>query len=153
MIELKNIKLEQINYNNKNHLIYMKKLMQSKDINYLWDLTDDELLNNHNVHKYIVINNDNNPIGYINISDETEAMYGNTVSIYYAVGEEHRGKNYGKKIIEEVREWLFKEKNIDCIVAQVDNQNNHSKNTLNKAGMLEVMQDDEYTTFIQRKIG
>lgn len=152
MIELETLKLEQINYDNKEHLIFLKGLMQSKDMKYLWDLSDKELYNNQNDGKYIVVNEEDKYIGYLNLSNPTEAVYGKTVSLYYAVGENHRGKEYGKRIINETKEWLFNEKEIDCIVAQVDINNNHSINTLIKSGMTQFNHgDDEYTTFIQRK--
>ena len=151
MIELETFKLELINYENIKHLDFLKKLMQSKDINYLWDLTERELSNNQNSGKYIIKNEENNFIGYINISNPTEAFYGNTVSLYYAVEETYRGKEYGRKAIQEVSSWLFDENNIECIIMQVDVNNRYSINTLAKAGMLEVNNDEEYTTFIQRK--
>lgn len=151
MIELESLKIELINYKNLKHLNFLKKLMQSKDINYLWDLTNEDLINNQNQNKYIILNKDNEYIGYLNISDPTEAYYGNTVSLYYAIEENYRGKEYGKKIIQEISIWLFNEKNIECIVAQVNTKNNYSINTLTKAGMMEINNDSEYTTFIQRK--
>lgn len=151
MIELKSLKIELIDYKNIVHLNFLKRLMQSKDINYLWDLTNQYLDNNQNIGKYIIINELDNYIGYLNISNPTEAFYGNTVSLYYAIEESYRGKEYGKRIIQEVSDWLFSENNIECIVAQVDTKNSHSINTLTKAGMTEINNDSEYTTFIQRK--
>ena len=151
MIELETLKLELINYNNKEHLLFLKNLMQSKDMTYLWDLTNINLSNNQNKDNYLVLNDKKEKIGYINISDPTEAYYGNTVSIYYAIEESYRGNRYGKKIIEEVKRWLFESKNIDCIVAQVDVDNIHSKNVLLKAGMELMNNSDDYLTFIERK--
>lgn len=151
MIELETLKLELIDYNNIEHLIFLKKLMQSKDINYLWNLSDKQLSNNQNKDKFLVLNENKEKIGYINISDPTDAYYGNTVSIYYAIEETYRGNGYGKRIIEEVKRWLFQYKNIDCIVAQVDIDNIHSKNVLIKAGMEEINNNDDYVTFIERK--
>ena len=54
---LQELKIELIDYNNIEHLSFLKKLMESKDINYLWDLTDKELSNNQNLGKYIIMNN------------------------------------------------------------------------------------------------
>ena len=151
MIKLKTLKIELIDYNNKSHLEFLKRLMQSKDISYLWDLSDKSLINNQNKHNYLILNENDEMIGYINYSEPTEAFYGNTVSLYYAIDEIYRGKDYGKIAIEETSEWLFNEQNIDCIVAQVDIENKHSINTLVKAGMFLVNNSEEYTTFIQRK--
>ena len=151
MINLESLGLEMIDYDNVEHLSFLKKLMQSKDMSYLWNLTDSDLDNNQNVGNYLVIGESGNYLGYLNVSDPTEAIYGNTVSVYYAIEESYRGKDYGKRIISEVSDWLFNKNNIDCIVAQVDTNNSHSINTLTKAGMVQVHSDDDYSTFIQRK--
>lgn len=148
---LASLKIESVDYENINHLNFLKKLMQSKDMNYLWDLADKNLANSQSDYKYIVINKNNEYIGYLNISNPTIAYYGNTVSLYYAIEESYRGNNYGKRIIEEISNWLFEQNNIDCIVAQVDINNNNSINTLTKAGMKIVNNDSDYTTFIKRK--
>lgn len=102
---LASLKIELINYENTNHLNFLKKLMQSKDMNYLWDLADKNLANSQSDYKYIVINKNNEYIGYLNISNPTIAYYGNTVSLYYAIEESYRGNNYGKRIIEEISNW------------------------------------------------
>ena len=99
MIELETLKLELINYNEIEHLKFLKKIMNSKDMNYLWDLSDKELSNNQNKDRYLVLNENDEKVGYINISEPTDAYYGNTVSIYYAIEESNRGNGYGKKII------------------------------------------------------
>lgn len=148
---LASLKIESVDYENINHLNFLKKLMQTKDMNYLWDLADKNLANSQSDYKYIVINKNNEYIGYLNISNPTIAYYGNTVSLYYAIEESYRGNNYGKRIIEEISNWLFEQNNIDCIVAQVDINNNNSINTLTKAGMKIVNNDSDYTTFIKRK--
>lgn len=151
ILDLSTLKLEPVDYNKKEHLNFIKNLMQSKDIYYLWDLADSSLINNQNTSKYIILNESLEKIGYVNYSDPTEAIYGNTVSLYYAIDEKYRGQEYGKRIIEEISNWLFFEKGIDCIIAQADVKNIYSINTLLKAGMTRINEDEEYTTFIQRK--
>ena len=151
MIELKTLKLEKIDYYNKEHLEFLKELMKSQDISYLWDLSDSSLDNNQNTNNYLVLNEEFQKVGYLNFSNPTEAFYGKTVSLYYAIIESFRGKSYGKRTIEETSEWLFSEEEIDCIVAQVDVDNVHSIKTVTKAGMDLVNTSEEYQTFIQRK--
>ncbi|MBE6147261.1 MAG: GNAT family N-acetyltransferase [Firmicutes bacterium] len=151
MINLKTLKLEEIDYDNKEHLLFLKELMKSQDISYLWDLSDKTLANNQNTNNYLVINEEDKRIGYLNLSEPTDAFYGKTVSLYYAIIESFRGREYGKKTVEEASEWLFNEKEIDCIVAQADVENIHSIRTLTKAGMDLVNKGEEYTTFIQRR--
>lgn len=151
MIELETLKLELIDYNNIEHLTFLKQLMESKDINYLWDLSNINLSLNQNKDKFIVLNENNEKIGYLNISDQTEAYFGNTVSIYYAVEEKYRGNHYGQKIIKEVNNWLFQNRNIECVVAQADTNNIYSQKALTEAGMQEANSSDDYMTFIERK--
>ena len=150
MLELKTLKLDKINYEDKEHLYFLKDMCKSKDIKYLWDLSDESLINNKNDDNYIVIDKDN-MVGYINISDYIDGRMGKTVSIYYGVLEKFRGKGYGKKIVTEINDWLINERNIDCIIAQVNRNNIYSNLVLNKAGMDIVMENDDYTTFIQKR--
>lgn len=150
MIKLETLKLEKINYDDKEHLYFLKDMCSSKDIKYLWDLSNKDLLNNKNVDNYIVVDNDNK-IGYINISDIVDGRFGKTVSIYYAVLESYRGNNYGKKIVSEVNDWLINVRKVDCIIAQVDRENIHSNLVLNKTDMNVIMENEDYTTFIQKR--
>ena len=151
MIKLDSLKLEYINYENIEHLNFLKELILSKDMKYLWDLSDVDLQNNKNKEKFIVLNDNDDKIGYLNISDVVDGRLGSTVSIYYAIKENYRGKGYGKRLISEVNKWLLENKTVDCIVAQVDTQNIHSNNTLTNAGMSKAVEDDDYTTFIQNR--
>lgn len=151
MIELETLKLEKINYKNIEHLNFLKQLMKSTDIYYLWDLSKENLEVNEEKNNYIVCNKNNEKIGFLNISLPTEAYFGNTVSIYYAVEEKYRGKNYGKKIIEETNKWLIEKNNIDCIIAQVEITNIHSQNAVTKAGMKQINITDDYITYFERK--
>lgn len=147
MIKLDNLELVNIDYNNKEHLNFLKDLILSKDMNYLWDISDKDLYNNLNEDKYIVLNDKNEKIGYLNVSDVVEGRLGNTVSIYYAIKEEFRGNGYGSKLVSEFNDWLFNNKEVDYVIAQVDVKNIHSNYTLSKAGMEILTQDDEYITF------
>lgn len=125
----------------------MKDLILSKDMNYLWDLSDKDLYNNLNDGKYIVLNDMKDKVGYLNVSDVVEGRLGNTVSIYYAIKEEFRGNGYGSKLVNVVNNWLFNNKGINYVIAQVDLTNIHSNYTLTKDGMEILTQDDEYITF------
>lgn len=151
MIEMKNFELEKIDYNNPDHLKYLDKLKKSKDMNYLWDVKEPKLNNSSNA--YIVRNKESDMVGYLNLSNPTESFYGNTVSLYYAIEESKRGNGYGKRLVENVKDWQFQKEKIDCIVAQVEPSNIYSQNALLGAGMQEVMRDEDYITFIERSEG
>ena len=151
MIKLDSLELTRINYENTEHLKFLKELVLSSDMHYLWDLSNVNLNNNQNKDRFIVLNESAEMIGYLNVSDIVEGRFGNTVSIYYAIKENYRGKGYGKRLVSEVNKWLLENKTVDCIVAQVDTKNINSNYTLTNAGMNKAVEDDEYTTFIQRK--
>lgn len=145
---MENFQLEKIDYNNKEHLKYLKILMESKDMDYLWDVANPKL--NDQTNSYIVRNEEDDMIGYLNLSNPTESFYGNTISLYYAIEESKRGRGYGKRLVENVKNWQFQKEKIDCLVAQVDPSNVHSQNVLSGAGMQEAMRDEDFVTFIER---
>lgn len=151
MIKMENFQLEKIDYNNTEHLKYLKTLMKSKDMSYLQDITDSKLDDMSN--SYIVRNAEDDMVGYLNLSNPTDSFYGNTVSLYYAIEESKRGNGYGKRLVENVKDWQFQKEKIDCIVAQVEPSNIYSQNALLGAGMQEVMRDEDYITSIERSEG
>lgn len=155
-MKLTNFELEKINYENSEHVNYLKGLMKSKDMDYLWDLSDKSLYSNRSSTGYIVKKkveeHKEEPIGYLNLSMPIEAYYGHTVSLYYAIEGTKRGNGYGKQLIEDTIQWSLSTGGIDCIIAQVEKENIYSQNTLKKAGMIQVGgQNDEYITFIEHK--
>ena len=151
MIKMENFQLEKIDYNNTEHLKYLKTLMKSKDMSYLWDITDSKLDDMSN--SYIVRNAEDDMVGYLNLSNPTDSFYGSTISLYYAIEESKRGQGYGKRLVEDVKNWQLQKEKIDCIVAQVEPSNVHSQNALLGAGMKEVMRDEDFVTFIEKSEG
>ncbi len=151
MIKMENFQLEKIDYNNTEHLKYLKTLMKSKDMSYLWDITDSKLDDMSN--SYIVRNAEDDMVGYLNLSNPTDSFYGSTISLYYAIEESKRGQGYGKRLVEDVKNWQLQKEKIDCIVAQVEPSNVHSQNVLLGAGMKEVMRDEDFVTFIEKSEG
>ena len=125
-----NLVLEKVDYNNKHHLLFLKELMKSSNMHYLWDISDENLMINNNDDRFIVLNSEKEEIGYINISDATDAYYGKTVSVYYAITESKRGNHYGTMVMNQVSNYLFYKRDIDCIIAQVDVKNVASQKVL-----------------------
>ncbi len=150
-MRLETLELEKIDYKNKEHLKFLKLLMNSSNINYLWDLSNKELSINTNGNGYIVRNNNKEKIGYLSVSDVTEAIYGKTVSIYYAIEEMYRGKNYGKELVKQVSAYLFNNRDVECIVAQVSKDNIASQIILLKSGYVKIFEDEEDIKFLQTK--
>ena len=150
-MNLESLELEKIDYKKVEHLEFLKLLMNSTSIDYLWDISDGNLSVNLNENSFIVLNDSKQKIGYLNISDITEAIYGKTVSIYYAIEENYRGKGYGKKLVKEISHYLFNEKGMDCIVAQVARDNIPSQVILSRNGYRKVFEDEDNTKFLQTK--
>ena len=149
-MEITSFELEKIDYNNIKHLEFLKELMRSSDMSYLWDLADSKLDTNRLGNNYIVLK-DNEKIGYIGISEITEAINGKTVSIYYAIAEKYRGKKYGEQLVKVISNNLLNTGKVDCIVAQVDINNKASQHVLMNNGYNKIYEDDEDMKFIQTK--
>ena len=149
-MEVTSFELEKINYSNNEHLTFLNKLMKSSNMDYLWDLADSNLDTNHLGNSYIVLK-DKERIGYLNISDVTEAMNGKTVNIYYAIDQDYRGKGYGEDLVKVLSNNLFSTGKVDCIIAQVDINNEASQHILMKNGYQVFFEDEEYKQFMQTK--
>lgn len=154
-MKLTSFELEEINYENLEHINYLQKLMKSKDMDYLWDLSNKELYNNRSSTGYLVRKKDREHseeyIGYLNLSQPIEAYFGLTSSLYYAIDGPKRGDEYGQRLVRETIQWELSEGGIDCVIAQVQKNNVYSQRTLEKAGMIPIsgVNDDEYTTFMK----
>ena len=149
-MEIESFKLDKIDYNNKEHLSFLKELMKSSNMSYLWDLANANLDTNRLGNNYIVLK-ENEKIGYIGISEVTEAVNGKTVSIYYAILEKYRGKKYGEKLVKVISNYLLNTGKVDCIVAQVDINNKASQHVLINNGYNKIYEDEEDMKFIQKK--
>ncbi len=149
-METTTFELEKIDYNNLEHQTFLNKLMTSSNMDYLWNLSDSDMNTNRVGNNYIVLK-DKNKIGYLGVSDIIEAMNGNTVSIYYAIDEEYRGKGYGEQLVKVLSNSLFSTGTVDCIVAQVDINNISSQKVLLKNGYQKVYEDDEDVKFMQTR--
>ena len=70
---------------------------------------------------------------------------GKTVSLYYAVRKKYYGKGYGCLILDEITQILKENTLIDCIVANVNNQNTFGIRTIERANFKQVseLSDDE----------
>lgn len=152
-MKLKTLKIEKIDYSNKEHYEFLQQMTNEENMNYLWDISNKDYSINQNERNYLVYNEHEEKIGYVNISEPTEAKYGNTSSIYYAITEKSRCKGYGSKIVKEISEFLFEIKEIDCIIAEVDKENTGSYIALTKAGFEIVYKSDEDYIFMLKTIG
>lgn len=156
MIKLDTLYMEQLGRNNISHLQFLRELMKSSNISYLWDLEKNEFEYNKKdesswIDEYICFDYSNMPIGYINLSPPTNGVKGKTTSLYYAISEQYRNLGLGSKMVAEMMNYLLTNKNIDCIVAEVEKENVASQKALERAGMTIAFQDDEWITYIKSK--
>ena len=147
-MELETLKLKKLDYNDPEDYAFIQELEKSTNMDYLWDLTNLEDTAD-NKDGMIVLNEDDEKIGYLNLSEPTEARYGKTINIYYATLEKYRNKGYAKKMLEEVSNYLFNNTKIDCIIAAVKIENMASQKVLLKSGFELAYEDDEDMRFIR----
>ena len=95
--------------------------------------------------KNYFVENNGEIIGYIGLSEEIDTSIGKTVSLYYAVRKKYYGKGYGCLILDEITQILKENTLIDCIVANVNNQNTFGIRTIERANFKQVseLSDDE----------
>ena len=155
MIKLDGLYVDKLDRENIKHLQFLKELMKSNNISYLWDLEKTKLELNKKedswIEEYLYFDNVNNPIGYINLSPPTEGIKGITTSLYYAISEQYRNLGLGSKMVAEIADYLFTVQNIDCIVGEVEKENIASQKALEKAGMDIAYQDDEWIVYMKSK--
>lgn len=149
-MEITSLELKAIDYSNNEHLAFLKELMKSSNMSYLWDLADASLASNQLGSNYIVLKG-TEKIGYLGVSDITEAVNGRTVSIYYAILEKYRGKKYGEQLVKVLSNHLLSTGKVDCIIAQVDTKNTASQHVLMNSGYQVIYQDDEDMKFAQTR--
>ena len=95
--------------------------------------------------KNYFVENNGEIIGYIGLSEDIDTSIGKTVSLYYAVRKKYYGKGYGCLILDEITQILKENTLIDCIVANVNNQNTFGIRTIERANFKQVseLSDDE----------
>lgn len=101
--------------------------------------------NNHSIYNsaFIVLD-ENNPIGYLFIS----SMINDEVFIEYSVLKEHRQKGYGKKVVNEISDYLFENNNIKSIILDIDPSNKNSMLLASSCGFFFDEEDYESRNYI-----
>lgn len=86
----------------------------------------------------------NNPIGYLFIS----SMINDEVFIEYSILKEYRRKGYGKKLVNEISDYLFENNNIKSIILDIDPSNKNSMLLASSCGFFFDEDDYESRNFI-----
>lgn len=151
-IELETLKLVSIDFNNKDHLQFLKELFQNSNdssMNFLGDLSSvrDE-------YAFIIVNDDMEKIGYFSITDPVVNVQSLLSSgAYYAILPKYRNKGYATRMLEEVSDYILK--NIDMLVLSINKENIASRKVAEKNGFKIIFEDEEdmlYAKYAKTKV-
>lgn len=154
-IELETLSLYILDKNSKEDFEFVKKLFHNEDIkkwvhgisNILSDNIKKEFFN-----KGFIVKDKNEYIGYLGIGSFNK--HEDCVYLRYGIDNEKTGKGYGKKILNEITEYIFSNyENIKTIRLKIDKENIPSLKTANACGYT-WQQDDfyvKYNPYIKKK--
>lgn len=145
IIKLENLELLTFDKNNKKHLIFLKKLINDQAVKDRLHGLGGNILHNRNnlvLGNSFFVQKDNELIGYINIgefNDNEKAIY-----LKAAITFEYRGKGYGKLMLHEVSDYIFKNYlEVENIIVKIANDNKASIQTANSCNF-KWLRDDFY---------
>ena len=137
-INLETLSLHIINKNNKKDLEFVKKLFHNEDIK-KWVHGISNILNDNKEHKLFghgfIIKDGIKYIGYLGIGD----LNNEEKCIYLRAGLDKNvtGKGYGKKILNEITEYIFSTyEEVESIKLKIDRNNSASLGTANSCGYI-----------------
>ncbi len=148
---LPSFNLQTIDYDNLDHLNYLLYLSKSKDMKFLGDLSKYTAMSEGNSRSFIVLNENNQRLGYFCYSEPIDGIKGTTTSLYYGIDEKFRGQGYSTKLANEMAEYLFDNEEIDAVIIQIEKGNHYSLQAINKSKYENIYEDDEGFTFISEK--
>ena len=128
-IKLKTLKLVPFDKNNKEHILFLKKILNDKTITKRFSgfLSKLNSKSTNILNKAFFIS-DTNIIGFIdigNFNQDEECVY-----LRGAIDKEKRGNNYGHRMLDEVSEYIFiNYPEIKKIKLKIDNDNYSSIKT------------------------
>lgn len=135
-VSLGTLKLNTFDKDNKQMLEFLKKLIKDETIiSRFQGMTVGLLKNDRNEffgHGFLVTDN-NEFVGYIGIGDYNQKE--KSVYLRYAIDKEKRGKSYGKTLLNEITEHIFKNySSIESIRLKIASDNKASLMTANSCG-------------------
>lgn len=149
-IQLTKFILKKINKNNPDDTQFLSSIFKNesdKNIEFLGNLS------NYITDKtYIVINSNNQKIGYFSMTEPVLNRENLTsTSLYYAISKEYRNLGYATNLVEEVSNYLFEEGIVDMIILTIDNKNLASISVATKLNFNIRFQDEEETIYTKIK--
>lgn len=147
-IQLNNLTLKTIDKTNPEDTKFLENIFNNrsdKNIEFLGNLskyiTD---------RTYIVINENNQKIGYFSMTDPILNRENLTsVSLYYAISKEYRNQGYATKLVEEITNYLIQNNIADMIILTIDNQNIASITVAEKLNFTIKFQDESEAIYIK----
>ena len=111
----------------------------SRFINQIAQRLDSSIYSKENIFQsaFVVLDGDV-PLGYLYISSNLN----DEVFLEYSILKDFRGKGYGKKLLNEISDYLFVNHNIRSIRADVDPSNKNSMMLLESCGY--IFDEEEY---------
>lgn len=91
-----------------------------------------------------IVLDEKNPVGYLFIS----SMINDEVFIEYSVLKEQRQKGYGKRIVNEISDYLFENNNIKSIILDIDPSNKNSMLLASSCGFFFDEEDYEERNYV-----
>lgn len=152
-IKLETLTIHNFDKNNKTELEFIKKLCNDETIKsrfqgLLRGLIDDKGFFDHG----FLVSHNNNLVGYVYIgsfNDEEKCVY-----LRAAIDKDKRGMNYGKTILSEITEYIFKNySQVESIRLKIASDNKASLMTSNACGYQWLIDDFyiKYNPYIENK--
>ena len=145
-IQLDTLKLKVVDKNNKEDLEFLDSIFKNAndpDIDFLGHL--ENYINNNT---YIVINSNNERIGYFSMTEPILNINSDySTSLYYGISKHQRSKGYATSLVSEVSDYIFKQNIANMLVLTIDNKNIKSKKVAEKLDFTIQFQDEEETIY------
>lgn len=92
-------------------------------------------------------------IGYLDISDVFPSIFGNYVSLSYAILERFRRLGYMSELLSNLSDIILQDRveNVDFVSLVIDNMNIPSSKLALKAGFTSIQVEEEYKVYSKRK--
>lgn len=146
-IQLENLSLHTFDKSNRKQLEFIKQLCHDETIKKRFQGITVGLLNNPKNeffnHGFLVVDN-NTYIGYIGIGNYDKQN--NQVYLKAAIDKNKRGNSYGKKLLHEITEYIFKNYPIESINLKIANDNIASIKTALSCGYQSLEKEFYYKT-------
>ena len=136
IITLKSLELTTFDKNNKQHLLFLKTLINDEMIKKRLQGISGSILHSYNNSIFgnsFFVQKNNEPIGYIKIGEFNKKE--NSVYLQGAISSIYRNQGYGKQMLNEINDYIFRNhQEVQCIILKISYDNSESLSTANSCG-------------------